>query len=93
MNRKTAYEIDGVFISANGRDPVGSQAEVEFRDGSSSPAQGQVRFGLGWRHSNDYFFQKCLQQFFSISVGGCGSFPYTPEISAEGTDPRSLLVG
>ncbi len=82
MNRKTAYEINGIFISADGRDPVGSQAEVEFRDGSSSPAQGQVRFGLGWRHCNVDFVQKGLQQFFSISVGGRGSFPHTPEISA-----------
>jgi len=93
MNSETAYEIDGLFIRANGRNSVGSQAEVEFRDGSSSPAQGQVRFGFGWLHSNDYFFQECLQQLFSIAVGGCGSFPYVPEISAQCSDPRPLLVG
>ncbi len=46
MNSKTAHEIDGVFISADGRDPVRSQVEVEFRDAPSSPTQGQVGFGL-----------------------------------------------
>lgn len=94
MCSQATYEFDGILVSPDRRRVASLEVEIEFRDGSSSPAQYQMGLGGVALLDRDVgFLQERAKQFLTIAGSGGWGFPYAHEIAAEAANALALLIG
>ncbi len=93
MNGETTYEVDGFFVVTDGRSMVLPKTNVEFSDSSSTPSKSQPGREFFPFDNNLDLFEEGSQQLFSITISGgrCGSYAF--DVSCEGSNFFTFLVG